>query len=63
MNLAKLWNLPIVYLLENNNYAMGTSTERHSANNKYYKRYDTVPGVRVDGHNVLTMKAMVDFSK
>ena len=63
MNLAKLWNLPIIYLLENNNYAMGTSTERHSANTDYYKRYDTVPGVRVDGHNVLTMREMMKFTK
>jgi len=63
MNLAKLWNLPMVYLLENNNYAMGTSTERHSANPSYYRRYDNIPGIQVDGHNVLAMRTVMKFAK
>jgi len=51
------------YLLENNKYAMGTSSERHSANPDYYKRYDTVPGIRVDGFNVLSMRETMRFAK
>jgi len=63
MNLSLLWNLPVIYLLENNGYAMGTSTKRHSFNNDYYKRYDSVPGIRVDGYNVLAMREYMKFAK
>ena len=42
---------------------MGTSVERHSANTEYYKRYDTLPGVKVDGHNVLAMREVMNWAK
>lgn len=61
--MAKLWNLPVIYLLENNNYAMGTSVERAAANPEFYKRYDNIPGIRVDGHNVLAMREYMNFAK
>jgi len=63
MNMAKLWNLPVIYLLENNNYAMGTAVERAAANPEFYKRFDVIPGVRVDGHNVLAMRETMRFAK
>lgn len=53
-NMASLWNLPIVYIVEDNKYSMGTSTKRHAPNDDFSKRgqaYD-IPGRRVDGMNL-----------
>lgn len=46
-NMAKLWNLPVVYICENNGYGMGTAVHRHSANTKLYARGDLIPGIKV----------------
>ena len=56
-NMASLWKLPAVFIIENNRYAMGTSTGRHSALPDYHirgKPYD-IPGEQVDGMNVLAV--------
>jgi pyruvate dehydrogenase E1 component alpha subunit len=61
MNLAALWRLPIVFILENNLYGMGTSVERHSAVTDFSKKAEGmgVPGVRADGMDVLAMRETV----
>ncbi|HEY9010489.1 MAG TPA: pyruvate dehydrogenase (acetyl-transferring) E1 component subunit alpha [Devosia sp.] len=53
-NMAKLWNLPVVYIIENNRYAMGTSVERATAQGDFSRRgqgFD-IPGEQVDGMDV-----------
>lgn len=44
-NMAKLWNLPVLYLCENNKFGMGTSVERSTANPHFYTRGDVIPGI------------------
>jgi pyruvate dehydrogenase E1 component alpha subunit len=53
-NMAKLWNLPVVYIIENNRYAMGTSVERASAQHDFSKRGLSfgIDGEQVDGMDV-----------
>jgi len=61
MNLAALWKLPVVFLVENNLYGMGTSVERHSAVTDLSRKAEGlgVPGVRVDGMDVLAVRETV----
>ncbi len=53
-NMAKLWNLPVVYVIENNRYGMGTSIERASSTTDLSQRGSSfdIPGVQVDGMDV-----------
>ncbi|GGX57925.1 pyruvate dehydrogenase E1 component subunit alpha [Litorimonas cladophorae] len=57
-NMAKLWDLPVVFIIENNQYAMGTSVERSSAETELYKRGSSfeIEGIQVDGMNVLEVR-------
>lgn len=66
-NMAALWKLPVIFVIENNRYAMGTSLERASAQPDMHRRGDSfgIPGIAVNGMNVLEVeaagRAVVDF--
>ncbi|GAB6053750.1 pyruvate dehydrogenase (acetyl-transferring) E1 component subunit alpha [Magnetospira thiophila] len=60
-NMAALWHLPVVYIIENNKYGMGTSIERHAATTEMARRgeaYD-IPGDQVNGMNVVEVRDAV----
>ena len=62
-NMAKLWSLPVIYVCENNRYAMGTSCARAAANTKYYTRLDPIPGLRIDGQHLYAVREIIKFAK
>jgi pyruvate dehydrogenase E1 component alpha subunit len=61
-NMAELWRLPVLYVIENNQYAMGTSVERASADTHLYRRGSgfNIPGREIDGMDVLAVEAAAE---
>ncbi|WP_412058477.1 pyruvate dehydrogenase (acetyl-transferring) E1 component subunit alpha [Bartonella sp. DGB2] len=61
-NMASLWKLPVVYIIENNRYAMGTSVSRASAETDFSRRGLSfeIPGFAVDGMDVRAVKSACD---
>ncbi len=64
MNMAALWNLPIVFVVENNQYAMGTAVRRSSAETEFYRRGTAfrIPGMEVNGMDVLEVRQAAEIA-
>ena len=61
-NMAELWKLPVIFVIENNQYAMGTSVNRASSEDQLYRRGESfrIPGIQVDGMDVLACRGAAE---
>lgn len=62
--MAYLWKLPCLYICENNQYAMGTTVERHSAGgNNFHSKLTWCPGIKFDGFNIYEVREGIKWAK
>lgn len=62
-NMAKLWDLPCVFVCENNKYGMGTAANRSSASTEYHTRAGYIPGIRVNGMDAIAVYRAAQWAK
>lgn len=63
VNMAALWKLPVVYVIENNHFGMGTSEHRASFFKPLMGKFRGVPGLRIDGMDVFSVREATKFAK
>lgn len=61
-NMAALWKLPCIFVIENNGYGMGTASSRASYVNEFYTRGDFIPGIQADGNCVIAVREASRFA-
>ena len=61
-NMAELWGLPVIYVIENNQYAMGTSVNRSSSEDQLFRRGESfrIPGLQINGMDVLEVRGAAE---
>lgn len=63
MNIAALQRIPVIFAVENNHFGMGTSESRGSYQPQFYRRGDYIPGIKVDGMDVLAVQEGTRWAK